>query len=90
MADIEMKPTDKPGNSKDTPITKSESAPAPTPAGEIKANLALIHRGVSTLEPRFTNRVLRSLTALKKKLDLHILRAVAEDVYTKGLVSTSH
>ncbi|KIO22122.1 hypothetical protein M407DRAFT_120576 [Tulasnella calospora MUT 4182] len=42
---------------------------APTPAEEVRANLQLIERAVSTLEPRYTARVLRSLTTLRKKLD---------------------
>jgi 26S proteasome regulatory subunit N3 len=87
MADVDMKPADKPTDSKDAETTKSQPAPPLTPAAEIKSNLALIHRGVSTLEPRFTNRVLRTLTTLKKKLNAAILRSVIEEVYAKGTPS---
>lgn len=50
--------------------------PAPTPVEEVRANLQLIERAVSTLEPRFTARVLRSLTTLRKKLDAKALAEV--------------
>lgn len=50
--------------------------PAPTPAEEVRANLQLIERAVSTLEPRYTARVLRSLTTLRKKLDAKALAEV--------------
>ncbi|KAG8908880.1 26S proteasome non-ATPase regulatory subunit, partial [Tulasnella sp. 417] len=50
--------------------------PAPTPAEEVRANLQLIERAVSTLEPRYTARVLRSLTTLRKKLDAKTLAEV--------------
>jgi 26S proteasome regulatory subunit N3 len=84
MADVEMKPAD---NAATKDLAKKEEpkpVPPPSPAAEIKGNLALIERGVSTLEPRFTNRVLRSLTALRKRLTDAILREAITDVYAKG------
>lgn len=90
--DVEMKPVDskklenKDDKKKDD--KEKEVAPAPpppTPAQEIKTNVALIERGVSTLEPRFTNRVLRNLTALRKRLDDGVLREALGEVYVKGM-----
>lgn len=84
MADVDMKPT----NEKKTEETKEEEKPKKiplTPAAEIKANAALIERAVSTFEPRFTHRVLRTLTTLKKKLDASILRNAIEELYPTGM-----
>lgn len=84
MADIEMKPADatqdKPEDKKDA----KEPTPPPTPAAEIKANIALIEKAVWSLEPRFTLRVLRSFTSLRKKLDDVILREAIQDAYPSG------
>ncbi|KAJ4490181.1 PCI domain-containing protein [Lentinula aciculospora] len=55
----------------------------PTPLAEIKGNFVLIDRAVSTLEPRFTHRVLRTLTTLVKKIDVAIIRNAIEEVYPK-------
>ncbi len=56
----------------------------PSPVSEIKSNVALIERAVATLEPRFTHRVLRSLTTLRKKLDNKVLRDAIEDIFPSG------
>ncbi|KAH8113936.1 PCI domain-containing protein [Phellopilus nigrolimitatus] len=92
--DVEMKPVDENSKEKDTKDSKGTdkdkkgkdkkeepAPPPPTPAQEIKTNVALIEKGVSMLEPRFTHRVLRSLTSLRKKLDDKVLREAIEDVY---------
>jgi len=50
---------------------------------EIKANFVFIDKAVSTLEPRFTHRVLRTLTSLLKKIDETILRKAIEEGYPK-------
>ena len=72
MADVEMKPA---GESKEAKEVKQETKKAPpSPTAEIKSNVTLIERAVSTLEPRFTLRVLRTLTTLRKKLDDKVLR----------------
>jgi 26S proteasome regulatory subunit N3 len=84
MADVEMKPADNATTKDSAKKEEPKPAPAPSPVAEIKGNLALIERGVSTLEPRFTNRVLRSLTALRKRLTDVILREAITDVYAKG------
>ena len=60
------------------------TAPPLTPAQEIKANVGLIERGVTTLEPRFMHRVLRNLTAIRKKLTNSVLRDALEEVYVQG------
>lgn len=64
--------------------TKSTPVPPPSPATEIKNNAALIERAVSTLEPRFTHRVLRSLTTLRKRLDATVLKEASVALYPKG------
>jgi hypothetical protein len=64
MADVEMKDAKSKVDAKDDIAT-----PPLSPVSEIKSNVTLIERAISTLEPRFTIRVLRSLTALLKRLD---------------------
>lgn len=87
MADVEMKKDNKKDDEK-----KDETKPAPppppppTPLAEIKSNIALIDRAVSTLEPRFTHRVLKSLTALRRRTDATVLRNAVEEIYSKGIV----
>ena len=84
MADIEMKDDKSKSKDKNEEV-KEEPKPEPlTPAAEIKQNAAQIERAVSTLEPRFTHRVLRSLMALRKKVDEATLRSAVEGVYTRG------
>lgn len=51
---------------------------------EILANIALIGRAVSTIEPRFTTRVLRTLTALRKKLTRPALKDALTRAFPKG------
>jgi 26S proteasome regulatory subunit N3 len=70
-----------------TPKDGVETPPAlpPTPSAEIKNNAALIERAVSTLEPRFTHRVLRGLTQLRKRLDTTVLKEATTALYPKGL-----
>ena len=58
-------------------------AVSPTPVSDIKSNVQLIERAVSTLEPRFTHRVLRALTTLRKRLDGNVLKE-ALATYPKG------
>ncbi|GJJ15082.1 hypothetical protein Clacol_009357 [Clathrus columnatus] len=75
--DVEMK--DEESKTQEAPSTPK---PVPlTPAEEIKANITLIERAVSTLEPRFTNRVLRGLTHSRRKVNEEILREVINDIY---------
>ncbi|KAG6888383.1 hypothetical protein C0992_008638 [Termitomyces sp. T32_za158] len=89
MADIEMKATDtkaKDDAKQDEKGKEQNVKHVPlTPVAEIKANIVLIERAVSTLEPRFTHRVLRTLTALRKRIDATVLRAAIEQVYTKDV-----
>ncbi|KAH6917972.1 diphenol oxidase-A2 [Coprinopsis sp. MPI-PUGE-AT-0042] len=87
MADIEMKPAeDVPVKDEDKKKEESaeEKKPEPlTPVEEIKANAGLLEKAVASLEPRFTHRVLRTLTALRKKIDDAVLRTAINDIYTK-------
>jgi 26S proteasome regulatory subunit N3 len=90
MPDVEMKPAEDKKDKKDEKKGKKEEkkeepVPPPTPQAEIKTNLLLIDRAVSTLEPRFTHRVLRTLTGLRRRLDDAILKEVVETAYPKGL-----
>lgn len=64
-----------------------ESAPEQTPAAEIVTNLSLVDRAVSTLEPRFTHRVLRSLTSLRKKLNIKVLMDAIDLAYPAGTLT---
>ena len=81
MADVEMKTQDE--NNKDGQKTE-QTKPSQTPLAEIKANSALIDKAVSTIEPRFTQRVLRSLTASRKRADASTLRNAIEEIYPNG------
>lgn len=82
MADVEMKPA---AETKGAKEVKEETKKAPpSPVSEIKSNVALIERAVATLEPRFTHRVLRSLTTLRKKLDDKVLRDAIEEIFPSG------
>ena len=66
-------------------VVEEEKKPVPlSPVAEIKANVVLIERAVSTLEPRFAHRVLRSLSHLRKKLDDKVLQEAVQEVYTTG------
>jgi len=87
MADVEMTSTEKVQEEKKEESKKEdETKPIPpSPVAEIKSNIALIEKAVSTLEPRFTHRVLRTLTSLRKQIDETVLRDTIEEVYPKGL-----
>lgn len=81
MPDLEMKPTEDKSDKKSEEDTKPSP---PSPLVEIKNNVALLERAVSTLEPRFTHRVLRTLTALRKRINNDVLRESIESIYAKG------
>ncbi|KAG2036801.1 diphenol oxidase-A2 [Suillus americanus] len=87
MPDVEMvKATDKKEDLKDEKKDEKKSEPKPeppTPTQEIKANIALIDRAINDLETRFTHRVLRSLTALRKRINDKVLRDAIEENYPK-------
>ena len=88
MADVDMKPADE---KKEEKKAEEEKKVAPlTPVAEIKANVALIEKAVSTLEPRFTHRVLRSLTHLRRKLDDKVLQDGIQEVYRTGACAFYH
>jgi 26S proteasome regulatory subunit N3 len=76
MADVKMKDTKSKADAKNNIAT-----PPLSPVSEIKSNVALIERAVSTLEPRFTIWVLRSLTALRKRLDDKALCNAVSKIY---------
>ncbi|KAJ6473537.1 diphenol oxidase-A2 [Mycena vitilis] len=92
MPDIEMKPADKKEDKKDDKKTDKKDEkkeeeeppkPPPTPVQEIKLNVVLIERAVATLEPRFAHRALRTMTALRKRLDDVVLWNAVNEVFVK-------
>lgn len=83
MADVEMNAKDAKKEEEKKEDAKTPPPP-PTPLAEIKSNAALIDKAVSTLEPRFTHRVLKSLTALRRRTDATVLRNAVEEIYPKG------
>jgi 26S proteasome regulatory subunit N3 len=83
MEDVEMKPTEE-SKQEQAEETKEET-PQQTPAAEILTNISFIDRAASTLEPRFTHRVLRSLTSLRKKLDRRVLAEAISLAYPAGV-----
>ncbi|TFK26631.1 diphenol oxidase-A2 [Coprinopsis marcescibilis] len=83
MADVEMKPAEDKTKTDDKKEEEVKPTPPPTPVAEIKANAALLERAVTSLEPRFTHRVLRTLTSLRKKLDSKVLTDAVEEIYHK-------
>lgn len=84
--DVDMKMKDQDTKKDDATTTESETKPTlpPSPVSEIKTNVVLIERAVSTLEPRFTHRVLRTLTSLRKRLNWKVLKDAIEGVYPAG------
>lgn len=87
---VEEKAKDKKDDKADASKKVEEKPAPPTPTAEIKSNIALIERAVADLEPRFTHRVLRSLTALRKRLDSKILRNAIEENYPSGMLASVH
>ncbi|WVQ82190.1 hypothetical protein IAT38_004318 [Cryptococcus sp. DSM 104549] len=89
MANTTTKATDpevKDGDKKavEPEVKKPVEAPVLTVEEEILANITLIGRAVPALEPRFTIRVLRTLTSLRKKLTKSALKNVLEQAFPKG------
>ena len=82
--DVEMKDVE---SSIDEKTNSASPKPQPpSPVEELKSNITLIERAVSTLEPRFTHRVLRSLTYLRRRMDANVLRETIAEVYVKGAI----
>ncbi|KAF7325827.1 PCI-domain-containing protein [Mycena kentingensis (nom. inval.)] len=85
-ADVEMKSAEDPKKDEkkeDKPAEEEKPKPPPTPVQEIKNNVALIERAVASIEPRFAHRVLRTMTALRKRLDAGVLKKAVEEVFVK-------
>lgn len=57
---------------------------------EILNSIQLIGRAVATIEPRFTARVLRTLTGLRKKLTRPALKAAIERAFPRGCEWSRH
>jgi hypothetical protein len=90
MPDVEMKTTDKKGSKKGGEKEENDKKvepkqPPPTPMQEIKANIALIERAINDLESRYTYRVLRSFTSLRKRINDKVLRDAIDENYPKGV-----
>jgi 26S proteasome regulatory subunit N3 len=87
MTDVEMKSEDaKPKDEKKEKDKEEATPPPPSPVAEIKSNIALIERAVSTSETPFTHCILRSFTTLRKRTDEKVLREVIDEIYPKGTV----
>lgn len=88
--DIEMKAADDKekkveAKKDDKKEDKVEVQPKPmTVKEEIKLNLALLDRAVHAIEPRYSARVLRTLTTLRRRLDKESLSEVIETCYPKS------
>ncbi|KAH8101116.1 diphenol oxidase-A2 [Cristinia sonorae] len=90
-ADVDMKiKDDEAKKDNDTPTEETKPSVPVSPVAEIKTNVTLIERAVSTLEPRFTHRVLRTLTSLRKKLNWKVLKEAIEGVYPADSATKTH
>ncbi|KAJ6032288.1 26S proteasome regulatory subunit rpn3 [Penicillium herquei] len=67
----------------DSDIEKSEPEVNPTTKAiqDINANLTLLDRAVTHFDPRFTLRVLRSISSMRKYITPEVLTAVIVDIY---------
>ncbi|CAK5274680.1 unnamed protein product [Mycena citricolor] len=83
MPDVEMQSAEKKEEKKEE--EKKEETPKfpPTPLQEIKNNVLLIERAVATLEPRFSNRILRTLAGLRKRVDALVIRNAVDELFVK-------
>ncbi|TFY75365.1 hypothetical protein EWM64_g8646 [Hericium alpestre] len=84
MADVEMKPADDKAKKEETKNAEKNKPEPPTPVAEIKSNAALIEKAVANIEPRFMHRVLRSLAALRKRLNDKVLYDAVNEIFPKG------
>ncbi|RXK36841.1 26S proteasome regulatory subunit N3 [Tremella mesenterica] len=66
----------------DTP--KVDPPKVVTPEEEVLINITLIGRGVSSIEPRLTARVLRTLTHTRRKVDKHVMKRVLQGAFPRG------
>ncbi|OCF40348.1 26S proteasome regulatory subunit N3 [Kwoniella heveanensis CBS 569] len=80
--DVEKKDGEESGSSTDKEV--KVEVPVLTTEEEILNNITLIGRAVTTIEPRFTIRVLRTLTTLRKKLDKVVLKKALDQAFPKG------
>ncbi|WVR07220.1 hypothetical protein IAU60_004261 [Kwoniella sp. DSM 27419] len=78
--DGEDKASDAAAGAADKPV----EVPVLSTEEEILNNITLIGRAVTTIEPRFTIRVLRTLTTLRKKLNKEALKSVLDQAFPKG------
>lgn len=70
----------------EVPEDVKESGPTPKESTftGIKDNFALLERAVTQFDPRFTLRVLRSISTHRKHLDADILAEVVTSIYTQS------
>lgn len=92
MSDVPMKPAEAGKAEKKEEEKKDDKKPEdakaeepkkepPSVPVEIRSNALLIDRAVSTLEPRYTMRVLRTLSALRKRLNAKVLTEAIDGIY---------
>ncbi|KAH7096652.1 diphenol oxidase-A2 [Auriculariales sp. MPI-PUGE-AT-0066] len=73
--------------------TEPETKPAPVPLTAqqlVTANIGLVERSVSLLEPRFTHRALRTHAGLRKKLDSGVLAQIVRTTFAKDASTRAH
>ncbi|KAI9372805.1 proteasome regulatory subunit C-terminal-domain-containing protein [Aspergillus egyptiacus] len=68
---------------------ESESDPKAKAIQDIKTNFALLERAVTHFDPRFTLRVLRSISSMRKQITPDVLAEVIVDAYPRFSASTS-
>ncbi|KAL5337542.1 isoprenoid synthase domain-containing protein [Aspergillus crustosus] len=56
---------------------------------DIKTNFTLLERAVAHFDPRFTLRVLRSISSMRKQITADVLAEVIVDTYPKSSTTTS-
>ncbi|CRG82993.1 putative 26S proteasome regulatory subunit rpn3 [Talaromyces islandicus] len=66
---------------KDSPAKEPEVDPREKAIQDIKANFGLLERAVTHFDPRFTLRVLRSISSMRKQISPDLLAEVIVDTY---------
>ncbi|KAI9682763.1 MAG: 26S proteasome non-ATPase regulatory subunit [Trizodia sp. TS-e1964] len=73
MIEVDKAESEKPEEEKPDPVLKA--------VNDIKGNFALLERAVALFDARFTLRVLRSISSIRKRLTPEILAQVITDIY---------
>ncbi|KAL3466805.1 isoprenoid synthase domain-containing protein [Aspergillus heterothallicus] len=68
---------------------ESEIDPTAKAIQDIKTNFTLLERAVAHFDPRFTLRVLRSISSMRKQITSDVLAEVIVDAYSKSSATAS-